>query len=154
MISNATAIICLSKINKLDLIKKLFSKVIIPSAVKEEILVEGKEGLENIKNAIEEGWIKILEPKRIIDLGLGKGENEAISLAQEKNETIMLDDACAIKAAKSLEVQYIRSTTVILLAYKKKIINKKETIEILNQLIENGYYISTKYYSMLLSKIK
>ena len=154
MISNATAIICLGKLNKIDLLKRVYSVVLIPSAVKKEVLHEGKEGYSSIKNAIDSGWIKVIDPKKNPDLGLGFGENQAINLAKERNESIILDDAVAIKAAKAFDIQVIRTTTAIFTALQKKIISKTKALEILNQLIENGYYISTKNYAVLISRLK
>jgi len=154
LISDATAIICLSKINKLDLLKKTYSFVVIPFSVKEEVLVMGKEGYYNINNAIHKGWIKVVDPKKKIDYGLGDGENAAINLARESGDSIILDDAYAIKVAKEFDIKTIRTTTVIITAVKNKLLSKGEAINIINQLIEIGYYISTKDYSVLLTKFK
>ena len=153
MISNATALICLSKINKLDILKRIYSTILIPPAVKKEILFEEKEGYSSIKSAIESGWIKVVEPKKNIALGLGAGENQAISLAKEKKDKIILDDAVAIKAANAFGISILRTTTVIFTALDKNIINKKQALSLLNRLIENGYYISTKDYAVLVSKL-
>lgn len=154
MISNATALICLSKTNKIDLLEKVYSFVLIPSAVKNEVLFEGKEGYSSISNAIKSGWIKVVDPTKILDLGLGAGENQAISLAKERKESILLDDAVAIKAANAFNIPLVRTTTVIFIALQKRIINRNRAIDILNQLIDQGYYISTKDYAMLISKLK
>lgn len=154
MISNATALICLGRINKLDILKKAYSFVLIPLAVKNEVLLEGKEGYTAISNAVESGWIKVVDPKKSLALGLGAGETQAISLAEEKKDGIILDDAVAIKAAKAFNIPTIRTTTVIFTALQKKIINKAKVLNILNQLIENGYYISTKDYAVLISRLK
>ena len=154
MISNATALICLGKINKLDLLKKVYSVGLIPSAVKSEALLEGKEGYLSIDEAINSGWIKIVDPKKNLNLGLGTGENQAISLAKEKRDSIILDDALAIKAAKAFDIQILRTTTVIFKALQKKVITKAHALNILNKLIESGYYISTKDYAILLAKLK
>jgi len=154
LISDATALICLSKINKLDLLKKLYSIITTPPAVKEEVLVEGKDGYLSIYRAIKSGWIKVVSPKKKTKLGLGAGENQAINLAIERKESIILDDAFAVKAARAFNLQVIRTTTVIFTALKKNIITKSEALEILNQLIEIGYYISTKEYAALMFKLK
>jgi len=154
LISNATAIICLSKINRLDLLKKVFNFVIIPSSVKKEVLVIGKEGYLSISNAINKGWIKVVEPKKIVDFGLGSGENAAINLARERKDSIILDDAYAIKAAKVFNINIIRTTTIIFIAVKKRIITKDQAITIIDQLIDIGYYISTREYSSILAKLK
>ena len=154
MISNATAIICLSRINRLNLLKKVYSFVMIPSAVKGEVLIEGREGYFSIKNAIKSGWIKVIEPKKSLNLGLGAGENQAISLAKERKDSIILDDAFAIKAAKAFNIPIARTTTVIFIALQKKIITKAQALTALNNLIENGYYISTINYAALIFKLK
>lgn len=154
MISNSTALICLSKINKLDLLKNNYTTILIPSAVKKEVLLKGKEGYSSIYNAIKSSWIKVIDPKKNISLGLGAGENQAINLAREKKDSIILDDAFAIKAAKAFDVPVIRTTTVIFTALRNKIITKAQALDILNQLIENGYYISTRDYAVLISNLK
>lgn len=154
MISDATALICLGKINELGLLKKLYGVVAIPSAVKKEVLVKDKDGYSSIYNAIKSGWIKIADPKKITKLGLGAGEDAAISLAIERKDSIILDDAFAIKAAKALNIPIVRTTTVIFMALKNKIITKAQALKILNQLIESGYYISTRDYAVLISKLR
>ena len=153
MISNSTPLICLAKLNQLKLLKKLFKKIIIPEAVKEEVVIAGKPGYSVINKAIEEGWIKIENPKQNIELGLGKGENAAITLAKEKHDKIIIDDSFAIKAVKSLDIDYIRTTSVILLALKNKIIKKDEAKELIQKLVEQGYYISPPVFSELFRMI-
>ena len=153
MISNSSPLIFLAKINRLDLIKKLFNNIIIPVEVKEEILTEEKTDSKIINEAIEEGWIKIDSPKNTLDLKLGKGESAAINLAKEKNDILVIDDASGAKAANSLGIKTIRTTTIIFRALKNKIIAKKEAIDLINKIIELGYYISPKYYAQLITRL-
>ena len=68
--------------------------------------------------------------------------------------SIILDDALAIKAANAFYIQIIRTTTVIFKALQKKVITKAHALNILNQLIESGYYISTKDYAVLMNGLK
>ena len=135
------------------MLKKLFGYIIITNDVKEEVLIEDKSGYFQINEAIKNGWIKIENPKRNVELGLGKGENSAINLAKEKNDKLIIDDAFAVKAAKGLNIEFIRTTTVVFIAVEKGIINKKEAVSIINNLIENEYYIAPKYYAEILSRI-
>jgi len=153
MISNSTPLILLAKIARLEMLKKLFGYIIITNDVKEEVLIEDKSGYFQINEAIKNGWIKIENPKRNVELGLGKGENSAINLAKEKNDKLIIDDAFAVKAAKGLNIEFIRTTTVVFIAVEKGIINKKEAVSIINNLIENEYYIAPKYYAEILSRI-
>ena len=153
MISNATPLICLAKINQLELLKKLFTKIYIPFEVEEEILVAGKPGYHLLKEAKEKGWLVVEKTQKEIPLGVGRGETAAISLAKESNDSIILDDGAAIKAAEGLHVPTIRTTTVLFLCVQKKILTKKEALVLLNQLIENGYYIAPRYYALIVEKL-
>lgn len=153
MICNATPLICLAKIKQLELLKKLFHTITIPQSVAKEVLIEGKPGYAFIKEAIQEGWIKVCNPKNNINLELGKGENAAVNLANERKDTLIIDDAFAIKVAKSLNIDFIRTTTIIFMALKKKIINKKQAISFINKLIEEGYYISSSLYPKIMEII-
>ncbi|MEK6826736.1 MAG: hypothetical protein AABX90_03840 [Nanoarchaeota archaeon] len=153
MISNATPIICLSKINQLEILKKLFTFITVPESVKNEILVEDKPGYFIISKALAEGWIKVINPKEDVNLGLGKGENSAINLARERKDKLIIDDAFAIKVAQAFNIEIIRTTTIIFMAIKKNIITKKQAISFINKLVDIGYYISPNYYSVLLSEL-
>lgn len=153
MISNATPLICLARIQQLELLKKLFDKVIIPKEVEEEIFIDDKPGIKALKEAMDAGIIQVVHQKKSIPLGLGKGETAAISLAKERNDRILLDDAAAIKAAEALNIATMRTTSILFLAVQKKILKKKEALYLLNQLIENGYYITPKYYVLIVQKL-
>lgn len=152
MISDSTVLIVLGRIGKIDLLRQLFSSITIPSAVQKEVLVPGKEGNSVIEEAIG-SWIQIADPEKEQDLGLGPGENAALLLAAELKKPIILDDAYAIKIAKGLSIEYMRTTSVVLLAYAKKIISKKEALSCLKEVIAAGYYISPEHYSALIERL-
>lgn len=152
MISNASPLIFLSKINQLLLLKKLFNHIFISKEIKDEILVENKPGIIGISNAIKEGWIKVVEVKDR-DLGIKGGESSVINLARKRKDKLIVDDAVATKIAKTFDIETIKTTTIIFMAVKNKIITKKQAISLINKLIDIGYYIGPKYYSAILSKL-
>lgn len=154
MICNSSPLIFLTKINKLELLKELFEKITIPEAVKKEVLVENKEEYNAIKRAIEEGWIVIENPKKYTNLGIGKGENSSLNLAKEKNEALIIDDLRAVKIAKSLNIEFIRTTDILLMALKRDLIKKEEIIKLFNELIKNKYYLSPRLYLEIIRKIE
>ena len=153
MISNSSPLIFLSKINQLGLLRKLFNKITIPKAVQEEILIKDKPGFIELKEALE-NWIEISNVKKNEDFGLGKGENAAINLARERRDELIIDDSMAIKTAAVLGINCYRTTSVILKAMHKKFINKKEAMNLINNIIEEGYYISPQVYLKIVSSIK
>ncbi|MBI2550371.1 hypothetical protein HYV83_04290 [Candidatus Woesearchaeota archaeon] len=153
MIANSTPLICLAKIGQLRLLKALFGSVTITEAVKEEVLVEGKPGYSSISGAISEGWVMVANPKQVVELGLGKGENSSLSFAKEANDKLLIDDATAIRAARALGVDFLRTTTLVIMAVKRKFVSKKQAVSVINELIGAGYYISPRYVSAILTKL-
>jgi uncharacterized protein len=114
VISNSSPLIALSQIEHLNLLEKLFTNVLVPSAVVQEVSAD----------IILPAWI--IEHKltqqvgpRILRASLGPGESEAISLAIEINaELVILDDLPARRLANILELPII-GTLGILLASKR-----------------------------------
>ena len=153
MISDSSCIILLSRTNSLGLLKKLYPKITVPSAVKNEVLIEEKQGFIAIQEAIDKKWIRVKDPKQIRDFGLGDGESACLSLALELKDTIILDDAYAIKVANTVSIEYIRTTSLLFMALQKKIITKKQAISLLNRLIESGYYLAPEHYAAILAKL-
>ncbi len=152
MISNASPLIFLSKINQIPLLKKLFGSILISKEVEDEIFVENKPETIDIANAVKQGWIKVVEVNDI-PIGIKGGESSVINLARERKDKLIIDDSIAIKVAKAFDIETIRTTTVIFMAVEKNIISKKQAISFINNLIDIGYYISPRYYSAILTRL-
>ena len=104
VVSNSTILIGLAKIGKLDLLRKIFSKVYIPEEVFKEVAERGKKkpGSQVISKA---GWIEIkpINEKTQVNFlmaFLEKGEAKVLALAKEINaDLILLDEEKARKSA-------------------------------------------------------
>jgi len=86
-VSNASPIIALTPINKLDLLEKLFSWVLVPPAVVCEVS----------PTVVLPSWIierALMQPisSQILNTSLGPGESEAISLAFETGSMVIIDE--------------------------------------------------------------
>ncbi len=154
MISNTSPIIFLAKINNLDLLKKLYGNVFITNDVKEELLEHGRPDTELIRICIEKGILLIKNPTKRLELGLGKGENSAISLARELADSLLIDDLQATRAAQALSIKTLRTTTIIFSALSKKIITKETALDMISQIIDEGYFIAPRYYKEIFDKLK
>ena len=62
VVVNATPLIALSLINRLTLLKQLFNEVIVPSAVYEEVALQGI-GRPGARFFRDSSWIEVLTPK-------------------------------------------------------------------------------------------
>ena len=153
VISNSTPLIVLNKIGKLDILRDLYEKIIIPYAVYEEVILESK--LKESNDFIQEsGFIKIIniknkEAKRLFATSLHKGEVEVMILANEiEADLCIIDDLLARRYAKYHNL-YITGTIGVLLKAKELGIVTKIT-PIMDELISSGIYIDIKLYNKIL----
>ena len=154
VVSNSSVIIALARICRLDLLEKLFEKVIVPEAVWEEIIVEGKPGREKIMGA---GFIHVEKAgdKRLVALLeelVDRGEAEAIVLALELDaDLLLIDDRDARGYAKKLGLQVMGTLGVIALAKYRGLISKAKPI--VDKLIESSFWISKKILEEFLKEL-
>ncbi|MGQ4915599.1 MAG: hypothetical protein ACP6IU_12790 [Candidatus Asgardarchaeia archaeon] len=166
-VSNATPLIYFSKTKTLEILLRVFNKIIIPSGVYNELLRKLKDPLYEeevlyLKKFIDKGRISVTELNdegAMIKLklkesihGLHYGELEALALAKQlKEKIILVDDKKAIKAAEFFNLIPVRSTVILLKALKMQIINFEKFVEILDSFIECGYWITADIYKRLLA---
>lgn len=158
MIANSTPLIYLGKIGKLHLLKDLFGTIIISEEVKKEVVDQGKALHEPdapiVERAINEGWI-IVQPTKILDtvkdVGIDKGEMEAISLAVTAKNDILLDQTHARVAAELVGLEPHGTLFVLLKALAAQRIGYDEYISLLENLITAGFRMSDEIYLKAIS---
>lgn len=114
VISNSSPLINLSKLNRLDLLQNLYNKVIIPSGVYQEVVVEafGRPGSIEIQKLCDNGQILIKEVNNTnlvsaLNKDLDKGEAEVIALALEtEHNLLLLDETEARKMVSSYNLKF------------------------------------------------
>lgn len=150
IITNTTPILSLLKINKLDLLKELYGKVTVPSAVYQEI-EKGKKKpyYQDLKQV---AWIEIENIKnpdsRAFFVDLDDGEAEVLILAKEQNaDLVVMDEIMGRQYAKQLGFNLTGTLGILLKAKDKGLINSLR--EILTELIEKGTWLNPK----LISKV-
>ncbi len=118
-VSNSSVIIALARICRLDLLERLFRRILIPEAVWKEITVEGKPGSEKIRRT---GFIHVKRMRSeklafLLKEFVDDGEAEAIALALDISANILLvDDRDARDLAKKLGLQVMGTLGVLALA--------------------------------------
>ncbi|TFG22384.1 MAG: hypothetical protein EU529_10630 [Promethearchaeota archaeon] len=117
VISDTSPIIFFAKIEKLTLLKDLYSKIFIPNAVWEELIYPLSKSDAEIPSDIkyeikakEEGWLIVEDPKSEeyheialnLTKNLGREEAYAIALCMEiKADMLLINDKKARTIAKS-----------------------------------------------------
>ena len=98
IVSNSTPLIHLARIGQLDLLRDFFGKVMIPPAVYEECVVQGK-AYRDAQLIAQAEWLEIKPVSDshlviLLNAELDRGEAEAIALAlQQPTDLLLLDDA-------------------------------------------------------------
>lgn len=164
VVSNSTPLIYLAKIGKLDLLKKLFGKIIMPKAVYEETVVRGLEkGFSDarvIDDGLRDGWMVVRETKpsdKLIRFApeLDDGEIEALALAEQvKAELVLIDDAAARAIAESIGLRPKGTVFVLLLATKRRFVSKREAKSMFVDLIESGFRLAPDIYARILRELE
>ena len=157
--SDASPLICLAKAGKLHLLREIFERVLIEEEVKRETIDRGKEeGAPDalvIEDAVKEGWIeieKIKEEKRFS--GIHKGEGNTILLAKKHKCLVLIDEEDAREVARAVDLKVRGSLYVLREAIEKDLISKEESIRTLDEMIEDGFRISTRIYAKFLDDVK
>lgn len=153
VVVNSTPLIALYRIGKLDLLKEIYGRVIIPYAVYEEVILESstKESNDFIQ---ESGFIDIMkikneEAKRLFVTSLHKGEVEVMILAKEiESDLCIIDDLLARRYAKYYDLNITGTIGVVLKAKEQGIISRVKPI--MDELIDSGIYIDSKLYNKVL----
>ncbi len=134
VIIDTSSLVALSKINQLDVLCKIYNKIILPEAVIEEF---GHPDIECfLIKKVENPITRLL----IHDLNLGKGEAEVLALANETNMKTIIDDLKARKVAKTLRLNFTGTIGVLLKAEKLGLI--ESSYKSAKDLKNKGFYVS------------
>lgn len=143
IVGDSSPLITLSIIKQLELLPKLYQRVVIPQKVWEEITVNGA-GLAGALAISELDWLIIEKPApellKPLSILLDPGEAEAIALAMNLPEcTVLLDDAQARRVAERFGVNRIGTLGILRRAKKAGLIGAIKPYTV--QLQKNGIYI-------------
>jgi len=153
IVSNASALINLARIEQLDLLRQLYGELIIPEAVWHEVVVEGagQPGADEVRTA---RWIKtqIVTNRQLVlalQQELDAGESEAIALTLEIDaELLLMDERIGRETASYLGLRYTGLIGVLIEAKRKELISTIKSY--LLALRKAGFRISNELYTRVL----
>lgn len=157
VVCDSIALIGLAKVGKIELLRKLFSQVIIPEAVFAEVVLQGKgkQGSEEVKNA---PWTRVerVKDKRAVELlsrHLNKGEAEVLILGKElRADWLVIDEDEARDSAFSADLKVIGLAGILLVA--KDLGYIKEIKPLLDELRSKNFWIGSIVYETILKEAK
>jgi predicted nucleic acid-binding protein len=137
-------------------LQNIFKKVYIPKAVFQELLYDD----DNVQKMILDDKlfhikdINDIESLQLLDGVLDKGESEAIILSKESNLTLLIDEKKGRNIAKSMGLKVIGLLGLLLINAKKGYISKNETVEILENIKDLNFRISTRLHVQFMEKLQ
>jgi predicted nucleic acid-binding protein len=144
VVADASPLIALNQIGQLALLERLFSTVLIPSAVAREIA----PSVPLPPWIIEAPLVGTLEP-RVGASALGAGEREAISQALEVGAALLIvDDLAARRLATDLGVPILGTLGVLLTCKRRGLLS--EVRPLLDALVTNGFHVDSSLYEYVL----
>lgn len=143
VVSNTSPLLYLHQLGKLDLLPALYSQVLVPASVVEE-LDAGRAAGHDVPNIAALPWARVVSSPTLALLALatdlGKGEAEAIAIAHERNALLILDDGLARRHAKLVGVTLTGTLGVLVKA--KTAGHLSEVAPVVSRLTELGFRLS------------
>ena len=145
VVVNATPLIGLALIDRLDLLPALFDEVVVPRAVYEEVVVQGRVGAAALSNA---DWVQLREPNSSptiepLLLGLDAGELQVLLLARDlQPDWVLVDERLGRRVAHVLQLPVKGTVGVLLAAFRASLLTKTEALEAIQQLHAQGFRMS------------
>ena len=154
VVSNTSPILNLAAINRLDLLQKLYGKIVIPQAVYDEIVVAGA-GQVGADEVAGSQWFEVKQVTnhpmvKSLEIELDIGEAEAVVLAVELNtQLLLMDERKGRMVAKRLGINHIGLLGVLVKAKHEGL------IPVVGPIIDSlrtkaGFWISQALYDHIL----
>ena len=97
VVADASPLIGLAAAGSFTLLRKLFERITVTSAVRDEVLAGGdRPGACELTDAIEAGWIAVVavrpEAARFVDLGAGEASTLALAMQSQGPCLVLMDE--------------------------------------------------------------
>ena len=155
VIVNSTPLIALCNIGRLDLLQKVYGRIVIPQAVFDEVTEKDDSACRQIKKRPD--WIEVKQisnnsQKQMYRAKLHDGEGEVMIVAQEPPtaDLLIIDDNAAKKTAKFLGLHVTGTLGVLLKAKRMGLV--EGIAPLIEDLCKNGFYVDETVKAMALKQ--
>ena len=156
VVADATPLIYLAAIGKFDLLQILYGRISIPSAVYEEVVIQGA-GRSGASETAAADWIDrqaLHDPSKLATLQthLNGGESETIILAEElPADLVIMDEAAGRHELGLRQLPFIGTVGVLMQAKQRGLISSLKSE--LDQLRANGFHLTDQLYRTCLAAV-
>jgi predicted nucleic acid-binding protein len=145
VIADAGPLIAFAGINRLDVLRRLFSQIRIAESVRNECLVAKGLDAQRIAGGIQDGWLVVvtggseslpLTPS----LGLGESDSMRVALEDPGHSLLVMDDRLARRYALLKGLNVVGSVRLLDIAQRRGLILSAE--DCIRQMADLGYRVS------------
>ncbi|MBI4904413.1 MAG: DUF3368 domain-containing protein [Acidobacteria bacterium] len=159
IVSDATPLIALSKIGRFDLLRRLFTSLIVTPEVYAEVVFTG-EGLPGAQDTSKASWIEVRQISNRADLAAAQaklaldiGEISALLLAKEINaDLVLIDDLRARKIAIASGLKVQGTIGILEACFERGLVG--DLRDAYRDLLEMGIYLDRAFLNARLERLK
>jgi len=151
IISDSTTLIILFDLDRIALLSNLFSKIVIPNAVYQEVCSKKSIVLPEFMTIRQVQDNELLATLKLV---LDLGESEAIAMAIETQSKLIIDEKKERKIATAQGIEIIGLLGIIYLNVKKDYLSISQAKQFIEEAIKHHYRISQKLVNELFAKLK
>lgn len=160
VISDTTPVISLLKAGQIGLLEELYETVLVPVAVYRELtenpVYQKEADMIRSKDFLSVVAVKNIKSVNILRTvtGLDAGESEALIMYDEQEaDLLLMDERKGRSVAKQLQVRYIGTAGILMLAYDKNIIQAEDVKNCVDTMLVNGIRLDKKICNIVMNHV-
>ena len=156
ILPDSSSIIALAKVGALELLERVFDRVVITREVEREITAGDFPEVAEIKKAMEK-WMEVVEVQSG-EYGefesLGDGEKSILSYAKNNRDVLLiLDEAEARAVAKAEGFNFTGTIGLIVFACETGRISREEAVDVVKRLARSDFRMTVELYDWALERL-
>jgi uncharacterized protein len=159
IVVNATPLIALALLERLDLLRELFGEILVPPSVYREVTAAGA-GRPGARAIAEANWLQVVAPGATSTiepmlLGLDAGEMDVLLLARERHPSwVLIDERQGRRVARAMGLPVKGTLGVLLAAVLAGRMSRATALDALSVLTQRGIRISPLWQEWLRTELE
>ncbi|MGM0510099.1 MAG: DUF3368 domain-containing protein [Thermoplasmatota archaeon] len=165
LVFDATPLIYLAKAGVLHLLSELNEEKVIPESVHREVVEEGKKkgfpDARKIEKLIEDEAFEVLTwgsgelYYQLVDNSfISKADIDVLEIADEDDGVALMDEDYSRSIAEVEGIECRGSVYLVFRLLKEGVIDDQKAMEMIDKMIEEGWYCSTELYSQIVGRLR
>jgi len=165
LVFDATPLIYLATVERLGMVRLLGQNCVIPEPVYDEVVTVGVEAghpdARRVEQAVEDGVFEVrdVDESELVrrlegNPNISDADASVIALAAENDGIAILDERYGRTTAETEGVETRGTVWIVLLLVRDGELSAEEAREIVDEMVEAGWYCSTDLYSRIVRKLE